>query len=105
MKLVTIDSLPNPHVGVLVDANSVLDLAALKAVLPLANLVPNSMREILEAGEAGLDAVAHCLAQVDSMTADEKTILSEAGILSALDEVQLLAPVPNPKLILSVGLN
>ena len=52
-----------------------------------------------------LDAVAHCLAQVDSMAADEKTILSEAGILSALDEVPLLAPVPNPKLILSVGLN
>lgn len=105
MKLVTIDSLPNPHVGVLVDADSVLDLAALKAVLPLANLVPNSMRKVLEAGEAGLDAVAHCLAQVDSMAADEKTILSEAGILSALDEVPLLAPVPNPKLILSVGLN
>ncbi len=105
MKLVTIDSLPNPHVGVLVDADFVLDLAALKAVLPLANLVPNSMREVLEAGEAGLDAVAHCLAQVDSMAADEKTILSEAGILSALDEVPLLAPVPNPKLILSVGLN
>ena len=105
MKLVTIDMLPNPHVGVLVADNNVLDLAALKVILPVANLVPNSMREVLEAGGAGMEAVAHCLAQVDSMAEDEKSILADAGILSPLEDVPLLAPVPNPKLILSVGLN
>jgi acylpyruvate hydrolase len=105
MKLVTIDMLPNPHVGVLVGDNTVLDLAALKVILPVANLVPNSMREVLEAGGAGMEAVAHCLAQVDSMAEDEKSILADAGILSPLEDVPLLAPVPNPKLILSVGLN
>jgi hypothetical protein len=34
MKLVTIDKLPNPHVGVLVGNDTVLDLAALKVILP-----------------------------------------------------------------------
>jgi acylpyruvate hydrolase len=105
MKLVTIDKLPNPHVGVLVGNDTVLDLAALKVILPEAYLVPNSMRKILEAGVAGMETVAHCLAQVDSMADDEKAILTDAGILSPLAELPLLAPVPNPKLILSVGLN
>jgi len=105
MKLVTIDKLPNPHVGVLVGNDTVLDLAALKVILPEAYLVPNSMRKILEAGVAGMETVTHCLAQVDSMADDEKTILTDAGILSPLAELPLLAPVPNPKLILSVGLN
>ena len=105
MKLVTIDVLPNSHVGVLVGEEIVLDLAALSVVLPVATLVPNSMRELLESGVTGLETVAHCLAQVDSMTNDEKLILMGAGILSPLDDVQLLAPIPNPKLILSVGLN
>ena len=63
------------------------------------------MRELLESGVTGLETVAHCLAQVDSMTNDEKLILMGAGILSPLGDVQLLAPIPNPKLILSVGLN
>jgi len=105
MKLVTINKLPNPHVGVLVGNDTVLDLAALKVILPEAYLVPNSMRKILEAGVAGMETVAHCLAQVDSMADDEKAILTDAGILSPLAELPLLAPVPNPKLILSVGLN
>lgn len=105
MKLVTIDTLPNPHVGVLLEDGRVLDLAALKVVLSTAALVPNSMREILEAGDAGLDIVAQCLGQVETMTTDEKTILAEAAIISPLDDLPLLAPVPNPKLILSVGLN
>jgi acylpyruvate hydrolase len=105
MKLVTIDVLPNSHVGVLVGEEIVLDLAALSVVLPVATLVPSSMRELLESGVTGLETVAHCLAQVDSMTNDEKLILMDSGILSPLGDVQLLAPIPNPKLILSVGLN
>ena len=105
MKLVTIDMLPKSHIGVLVGEDIVLDLAALSVILPAATLVPSSMRALLEAGAAGLETVAHCLAQVDSMDDDEKSILVDAGILCPLSEVSLLAPIPNPKLILSVGLN
>jgi acylpyruvate hydrolase len=105
MKLVTIDVLPAPHAGVLVGEDTVLDLAALGVILPVANLVPNSIREILEIGGAGLETVAHCLAQVESMADNEKLILRESGIFRPLIDCPLLAPVPNPKLILSVGLN
>ena len=105
MKLVTIDMLPDPHVGVLVGEDIVLDLPALSVVLPVAKLVPKSMRELLASGVAGMETVAYCLAQVDSMTDDEKLILMNAGILSPLRDLPLLAPIPNPKLILSVGLN
>ena len=105
MKLVTIDMLPNSHIGVLVDKDIVLDLTAFRVVSPTASLVPNSMRKLLESGGAGMEAVAHSLAQVDSMTTGEKSILMDVGILSPLNDISLLAPVPNPKLILSVGLN
>ena len=105
MKLVTIDMLPNAHIGVLVDKDIVLDLTAFSVVSPTASLVPNSMRKLLESGGAGMEAVAHSLAQVDSMTTGEKSILMDVGILRPLNDISLLAPIPNPKLILSVGLN
>jgi len=105
MKLVTIDMLPRPHIGVLVDEHAVLDLTALGVILPVANLIPDSMRELLEGGPVGLGMVENCLAQIDSMDDGEKSILADSGILCSLDEVPLLAPIPNPKLILSVGLN
>lgn len=105
MKLLTIDFLPESHIGILADDNVVLDLTALSEILPVATLVPNSMRELLESGIAGMEMVAHCLAQVDSMTDKEKEILTGSGILSPFNEATLLAPIPNPRLILSVGLN
>ena len=105
MKLVTIDMLPNSHIGVLVDKDIVLDLTAFSVVSSTASLVPKSMRKLLESGGAGMEAVAHSLAQVDSMTTSEKSILMDVGILSPLNDISLLAPIPNPKLILSVGLN
>ena len=84
MKLVTIDFLPESHIGVLAAGDVVLDLTALREILPVATLVPNSMRELLESGVAGMEMVAHCLAQVDSMTDKEKEILTGSGILSAV---------------------
>jgi 2-keto-4-pentenoate hydratase/2-oxohepta-3-ene-1,7-dioic acid hydratase in catechol pathway len=105
MKLMTIDMLPNRHIGVLMAEDIVLDLTAFSVVSPTASLVPNSMRELLESGIAGMETVAHSLAQVDSMTTSEKLILMDSGILNSLSDIVLLAPIPNPKLILSVGLN
>ncbi len=105
MKLVTIGMLPRPHIGVLVGERDVLDLSALGVILPAANLIPSSMRELLEGGSVGLGMVENCLIQVNSMDDGEKSILVDSGIINSLDKVSLLAPIPNPKLILSVGLN
>lgn len=87
MKLLTINTAAGLVAGVLTEDGKVLSLDGIDRFSS-----PNSAREILEAGEAGLDAVANYLA----------VNKSEAVPLSS---VSLAAPVPNPRLILSVGLN
>ncbi len=86
MKLLTIDTGTGTAAGVLTDVGAVLNLAN------LGGDVPGSIREFLEAGQAGHNAVVGALA-----THADKAV--------PFDSVSLLAPVPNPKLILSVGLN
>ena len=105
MKFVTIHNSPYSNLGIVVNNNNVLNLSALRHVLPLSNLLPNSLRELLEIGSGGMDLVKDCLSQVESMESSERLTLTNSGILCAFDEVALLPPIPNPKLILSVGLN
>jgi len=86
MKLVTIDSGTAGAPGVLTEDGGILNLS------DVGGKAPNSVREILEAGQAGLEAAAAAL-----QAHGDKAV--------PLESVSLLAPVPNPKLILSVGLN
>ena len=87
MKLLTIDTQGGSAPGVLTEDGRVLNLADAGK-----SGIPNSVRDILETGAAGLAAISDYL----------RSNSDKAG---PLDTVSLLAPVPNPRLILSVGLN
>ena len=87
MKLLTIDTQPGSAPGVLTEDGRVLNLADAGE-----SGLPSSVRDILNVGLDGLTTIA------DYLT-------SNSGKAKPLEEVSLLAPVPNPNLILSVGLN
>lgn len=105
MKLATIEAGPARHPAVLAGAEDLLDLAAAAATMPAARVVPGSVRGILEAGEAGLEVVRRCLGAMEKMSAGERDRLRETGALRRLAEVTLAPPIPDPRLILSEGLN
>ena len=87
MKLLTIDTQLGSAPGVLTEDGRVLNLADAGK-----SGIPSSVRDILETGAAGLATVADYLR-------------SNSDKAEPLDTWSLLAPVPNPRLVLSVGLN
>ena len=106
MKLATIERGENhAHVAVVVAGDELLDLVALRGVLPEAKDVPAEMRDLLAGSEAALAAVQQCIDRVEAMAADEQDSLRQSGILQAWDAVSFLPPVPDPTIILSVGMN
>lgn len=106
MKLATIEKGGNDaHVAVVVGDGELLDLAAMGSVMPEAKEVPAAMRDLLAAGPAALANVQKCIDAVAAMTAGAQDVLRQSDILQAWDSVSFLPPVPNPAMVLSVGLN
>lgn len=109
MKLATIErgerDENHAHVAVVVGDNELLDLVALRAVMPEAKEVAAGMRDLLAGGPAALAAVQKCIDGVAAMSADEQDSLRQSDILQAWDSVSFLPPVPDPSIILSVGMN
>lgn len=101
LKLVTIDTCPDGHAGVLLDGE-VLDLAAAAAVIPGARLLPPSWRAILAAEDEGLGLVRRVVDRAGGADGDR---LREIGALRAAADVGLQAPIPWPHLMLSCGTN
>ncbi len=87
MKLLTIDTKPGSAPGVITEDGRVLNLAYARK-----SGIPGSVRDILDGGPAGLANIADYLR-------------ANSGKAEPLETVSFLPPVPNPKLILSVGLN
>ena len=105
MKLLTLDTGGPGHPGVLIDDDTVLDLALAADALPPARPVPGSVRGILAAGEDGLQAVWRTVDAVDAMAGVDRDRLRETGGLRGFADASLLPPIPDPNLILSEGLN
>ncbi len=106
MKLATIErGENNAHTAVVVGDNELLDLVALGSVVPEARSIPAGMRDLLAGGAPLLNAVRKCIDAVDAMTPDAQDVLRQSEILLAWDSVSFLPPVPDPTMILSVGLN
>ena len=106
MKLATIERGENhAHVAVVADDGELLDLVALRDVIDAANEVPAEMRDLLAGGAAALAAVQTCIDGVAAMADDEREALRGSDILQAWDSASFLPPVPNPTIILSVGMN
>ena len=102
MKLLTIDRGPHGHAGAIMPNGEVLDIAALALVDPVARLVPQTVRGILEVGDEALSLVKRSIERAGKLNREEA---QQKLILRALADSSLLPPIPEPKLILSVGMN
>lgn len=98
MKLLTIDA-DGGQPGVVVAGDKVLNLATAPEAVLAEGWRPASVREILERGDEGLDDIRR------TAGASEGAMDACAHALSDYSETALLAPVPNPWLIFSVGMN
>ncbi|MBT3399770.1 MAG: fumarylacetoacetate hydrolase family protein [Rhodospirillaceae bacterium] len=106
MKLATIErDTDHAHVAVVTADNELLDLVALRGTLAAATAVPAEMRKLLAGGAAALAAVQSCLDAVAGMSPDEQAALRSSGVLQAWDDASFLPVVPDPSIILSVGMN
>ncbi len=109
MKLATIERAErgegHAHVAVVFGENEVLDLVTLRGTLSTAKDVPAGMRDLLAGGEGALAAVQQCLDQVGAMSESERDGLRQLKVMQAWDDVSFLPPVPDPAIILSVGMN
>ncbi len=105
MKLATIDDSAVGHLAVLVAPEEILDLVLLRKVVPRAHLVPGSLRGLLDAGADGLELVRRCVGDAESSSAGERDRLAETGALGPFASTPLLAAIPDPGMILSVGMN
>jgi len=104
MHLLTLSAAGRASPGFLV-GEQIVDLVAAAAVLPAARLVPQSMRGILEGGEAALALIQSIRDQIDEDGESLKERLRTCAALVDAGEAKLLAPLPDPGLILAAGLN
>ncbi len=100
MKLATLDTGGLGHAAALTEGGELLDLVA----SDLANDAPEAVHRIL-GNEAAMNAVARALDALDGLSDASKDDLRQAGALVKLEDADLLAPIPRPNMILSVGMN
>ena len=104
MHLVTLNAAGRATPGA-VAGEDIVDLAAAGTVLPAARLVPQSVRGILEAGDAALALAKSIVDQVLSDRGSLREQLRSCAALVGAAEAKLFAPLPDPGLILAAGLN
>ncbi len=103
MKLATLDT-GGAGQSALQVGDELLDLGRAGGVIDIAQSIPATVREILADTET-LDAVRRVHDTVSQLSDDELELMRMTSALVRLEEAELLAPIPNPQLILSVGLN
>jgi 2-keto-4-pentenoate hydratase/2-oxohepta-3-ene-1,7-dioic acid hydratase in catechol pathway len=84
--------------------DDVLDLAGCREAVPQACLIPATVRGILEGGATALDLIRRVV-DVAYGSPDLTDRLRETGVLVERSSVRLRAPIPDPGMILSCGLN
>ena len=117
MKLLTFVAGPAQRVGALV-AETVVDVTVAYAAALAAEghprpegaaaaLVPPGMRELLEGGDAALDAVRRGVRFAEERVLGGGQPLGPGGarMLYPLHEVRVRPPVPNPQKVVCIGLN
>jgi 2-keto-4-pentenoate hydratase/2-oxohepta-3-ene-1,7-dioic acid hydratase in catechol pathway len=88
--------------GMVLD-DEILDLGAAAKLIPEARLLPASLRALLEMGDTALSLLHRIADRVAERGAHER--LRGAGALVARASAQLLAPIPDPAIVLSCGMN
>jgi 2-keto-4-pentenoate hydratase/2-oxohepta-3-ene-1,7-dioic acid hydratase in catechol pathway len=104
MQFVTLKNSGHPTAGVIVE-NEVLNLVASAQVIAEAAAIPASVRDILATGDTGLALLKGVLDTVQSADDSLREQLLNAGALQPLVGAKLLAPIPDPRTVLSCGMN
>lgn len=103
MRLVTIDAGRNGEPGVLLASGEVLHLRQVALAGTLEVWLPDSVRGILEAGCEGLGVARQIVERVLGLSSPALAKLRDRGIVGPAS-TRLLAPVPDPRLIVAAGL-
>jgi acylpyruvate hydrolase len=104
MRLVTLLTSDRETVPGVLISDCVLNLAAGGRHLSELASLPGSIRAILQTGPEALDAISRLLGKIETKS-ELLADLEEAGAVTKLSDANLLAPIPDPALILSCGLN
>ena len=103
MKLLTIDNGHGGSPGALLGDGKVLDLRRAARPGSAETWLPASVRSLLEGGAEGLAVARRIVDRVETMSADGRAELEQRGAVSG-GSTALLAPVPDPRLVLAAGL-
>lgn len=103
MKLLTIDNIPGGTPGVLLANGDILNLRLAGRGGSLERWLPSSVRGILQAGPEGLAVVRGIVERIEALDAAQRDSLRRRGVISGA-ETLLLAPLPEPRLIVAAGL-
>jgi acylpyruvate hydrolase len=103
MRLVSLRSGTDTHAGLLL-GERVLDLSAAAAARPDWADLPRSVRGILAGGDAVVSSVG-AIANAIANDADLEGWLTHKGALAPIDPSRLAAPITDPGLMLTVGMN
>ena len=104
MKLLTIDDGLTGRPGVLVE-DRVLDVCRAAELLGRDAEPPRSVRAIITGGQPSRELLADLIAEVQGACGDQLNALLRERALTSYAETKLLAPIPDPAFILSVGMN
>jgi acylpyruvate hydrolase len=67
--------------------------------------IPSCMQDFLNMGAVAIEVVRATIASIQPQIVDQRDMLQEQGILVALEEAEILAPVPRPGKIICVAGN
>lgn len=102
MKLVTLDCVPGGQPGAVLASGELLHLARVVAPGSPEAWLPTNMRGVLAGGTQGLDIVRRIVDRVEAVSEDERAAMRASGAILP-DTTRLLAPVPDPAMIVAVG--
>lgn len=103
MKLATLACGANGTPGAVLASSELLDLRRATRPDSLEEWLPSSVRGILNAGPSGLDLVRAIVSRVENSGEQEQRLLRSRGVILP-SHTPLLAPVPDPRLIVAAGL-
>ena len=103
MRFVTIQNKDHAVPGVVI-GDDVLDLKASQNLIPEAGALAGSVRDILAGGDPALSTIKRIVDRVMGKS-DVRADLTERGSLAPLRRTKLMAPIFQPTLILSCGMN
>jgi 2-keto-4-pentenoate hydratase/2-oxohepta-3-ene-1,7-dioic acid hydratase in catechol pathway len=104
MHIVTIGHAGSSAVGLLI-GNEILNIAACATFEPATRCIPTSMRALLAAGDTAMNLTRRLHDAVAANTGGMADRLRATGCLTARTQTPLLAPVPDPGMILAAGMN